>query len=86
LENVFPFAFELSQPKRMATDGKCEFLLKIGHAPSGVATAKFVPLVMSWNVTFKCNLKCPHCYMNAGEKRSLEELSTDAGKMGTVPL
>ena len=81
LENVLPFAFELSQPKKMATDGKCEFLLKIGHAPSGVATAQFVPLVMSWNVTLKCNLKCSHCYMNAGESRSLEELSTDAGKM-----
>ncbi len=81
LENVLPFAFELSQPKRMATDGNCEFLLKIGHAQSGRATAQFIPLVMSWNLTFRCNLKCSHCYMNASEKQSLEELSTDAGKM-----
>ena len=81
LENVLPFGFRLSHPKSMSEDGKCEFFLKMGHAPNGGITAEFVPLVMSWNVTFKCNLKCPHCYINAGQRQSLEELSTDAGKM-----
>jgi MoaA/NifB/PqqE/SkfB family radical SAM enzyme len=37
--------------------------------------------VVSWNVTAKCNLKCAHCYINAGEKKDIDELSTDAAKL-----
>ncbi len=33
------------------------------------------PALVSWNLTKKCNLKCPHCYMSAGEKAE-NELST----------
>lgn len=33
------------------------------------------PFEMVWNVTYSCNLKCKHCYENAGEKRP--EMSTD---------
>src|SRR3990170_7398584 len=82
LETVLPFTFELSQPKRMATDGRCEFLLELARAPTGTATKeKYIPLVVSWNVTLKCNLKCPHCYINAAERKLPNELSTDAAKM-----
>ncbi len=40
---------------------------------------KPIPVVV-WNSTLKCNLKCVHCYANAGKK--VDELSTtDAKKM-----
>ena len=82
LETVLPFTFELSQPKRMASDGRCEFLLELARAPTETATKeKYVPLVVSWNVTLRCNLKCSHCYINAAERKLPDELSTDAAKM-----
>jgi MoaA/NifB/PqqE/SkfB family radical SAM enzyme len=82
LETVLPFTFELSQPKRMATDGRCEFLLELARAPTETATKeKYVPLVVSWNVTLRYNLKCSHCYINAAERKLPDELSTDAAKM-----
>jgi len=82
LETVLPFTFVLSQPKRMATDGRCEFLLELARAPTGTAAKeRYVPLVVSWNVTLRCNLKCSHCYINAAERKLPDELSTDAAKM-----
>jgi len=36
----------------------------------------FTPSLISWNLTKMCNLKCPHCYMNAGKKDE-KELSTE---------
>lgn len=38
---------------------------------------KPIPVVV-WNSTLRCNLKCVHCYANAG--RSVKELSTDEAK------
>ncbi len=40
-----------------------------------------VPKLISWNMTFKCNLKCAHCYIDAREREGKEELSTDEGKL-----
>ena len=40
----------------------------------------FVPRVISWNITSKCNLKCAHCYMDSNLKRTLGELNTSDGK------
>lgn len=34
------------------------------------------PSLVSWNVTAGCNLRCPHCYLDAGRRRE-RELSTD---------
>lgn len=34
------------------------------------------PALISWNLTKRCNLRCPHCYMEAGT-RAQRELSTD---------
>lgn len=34
------------------------------------------PALISWNLTKKCNLRCPHCYMEAG-KAAAGELTTD---------
>ena len=37
---------------------------------------EFKPSLISWNLTKKCNLKCPHCYMEAG-KGAANELTTE---------
>jgi len=42
------------------------------------------PFLIVWNYTYKCNLRCKHCYENAGRSRK-HELSTDEAKQ-TVDL
>jgi radical SAM protein with 4Fe4S-binding SPASM domain len=37
---------------------------------------EFKPHLISWNLTKKCNLRCPHCYMEAGQVAE-NELTTD---------
>jgi len=37
------------------------------------------PFEIVWNFTYKCNLRCKHCYENAGGKKRAE-LSTDEAK------
>ncbi len=82
LETVLPFTFTLSLPKRIATHGHCEFYMKLADSPNATTkTAKHVPLVLSWNVTRKCNLKCSHCYLNAAKDELRNELTTEEGKM-----
>ena len=80
-EKFIPFPVEVLQPLRMATDGRCEFQIRIAPTSAAPTTEKYIPLVVSWNVTLKCNLKCAHCYINAKETKLPEELSTDGAKM-----
>ena len=80
LETVLPFTFTLSQPQRIATHGKCEFYMKLADSPSAKVKAEFIPLVVSWNVTRKCNLKCSHCYINATKDELQGELNTEEAK------
>jgi radical SAM protein with 4Fe4S-binding SPASM domain len=80
-EKFLPFPIGVSQPQRMATNGRCEFRIRLAPTSFVTSAEKYVPLVISWNVTSRCNLKCTHCYMNAGEKEVKDELSTDAAKM-----
>jgi radical SAM protein with 4Fe4S-binding SPASM domain len=80
LNTVLPFTFALWQPQRMATDGKCEFYLKLAYSPTTPKSEKYVPLVVSWNLTRKCNLKCPHCYINATTQELKNELTTGESK------
>jgi radical SAM protein with 4Fe4S-binding SPASM domain len=80
LDTVLPFPFTLWQPKRLATHKNCEFYLKLAHSPMAKASERFVPLVMSWNVTRECNMKCSHCYINATEKKLDNELTTKEAK------
>ena len=80
LDTVLPFPFTLWQPKLIATDGNCEFYLKLAYSPETQKSEKYVPLVMSWNVTRECNMKCSHCYINATEEKLANELSTQEGK------
>jgi len=39
-----------------------------------------IPLLVVWNITRKCNLKCKHCYISADESRARDELSTEEAK------
>lgn len=36
-------------------------------------------MIISWNTTQACNLRCVHCYRDAGTKR-MDELTTEQGK------
>jgi radical SAM protein with 4Fe4S-binding SPASM domain len=36
--------------------------------------------LVSWNMTLRCNLRCPHCYIDAGEDLQEGELSTAEGR------
>jgi radical SAM protein with 4Fe4S-binding SPASM domain len=80
LETVLPFTFDLTQPQRMATHGKCDFYMRLGYAPNSKVSEKFIPLVVSYNVTRKCNLKCGHCYINATPNELKGELNTEESK------
>jgi|WetSurMetagenome_2_1015567.scaffolds.fasta_scaffold66581_1 AdoMet-dependent heme synthase len=80
LETVLPFTFDLTQPSRMATGGKCDFYLRLGYSPSASTSERFIPLVVSWNLTRKCNLKCSHCYINASPNELVGELNTEESK------
>lgn len=35
--------------------------------------------LLSWNVTWRCNLRCAHCYLDASATAGIGELSTDEG-------
>ncbi|MDD1677722.1 MAG: radical SAM protein [Methanomicrobiales archaeon] len=39
----------------------------------------YVPTLVSWNVTFRCNLRCVHCYLDAGTPGRGDELSYEEG-------
>lgn len=85
LETVLPFTFALTQPKRMGPDETCEYYMKLGASPKAAANSeKFVPLIISWNVTRKCNLECSHCYINASTvkhpEQHTDELTTEEAK------
>jgi radical SAM protein with 4Fe4S-binding SPASM domain len=38
------------------------------------------PFLVVWDVTNKCNLRCKHCYANAGDNSGKSELSTSQAK------
>jgi radical SAM protein with 4Fe4S-binding SPASM domain len=80
LDTVLPFPFTVWQPKLLASDGNCEFYLKLAYSPEAQTVEPFVPLVMSWNVTRECNMKCSHCYINANEGKLTNELTTKEAK------
>ncbi|HSV50072.1 MAG TPA: radical SAM protein [Candidatus Acidoferrales bacterium] len=80
LDTVLPFPFTLWQPKLMAKDGLCEYYLKLAYSPEAKTQERHVPLVMSYNVTRECNMKCSHCYINATDKKLDNELSTQEAK------
>jgi radical SAM protein with 4Fe4S-binding SPASM domain len=80
LETVMPFPLTLWQPKLMTSDGVCSFYLKLAYSPEAQQGERFVPLILSWNVTRECNLKCSHCYINAADGKLANELTIEEGK------
>ena len=44
--------------------------------PTLMPVPQYKPSLISWNLTKKCNLRCPHCYMEAG-RPATRELTTD---------
>jgi len=43
------------------------------------------PYVVSWNLTYRCNLACEHCYLDAGSTPQLEtENFADRSELGTA--
>jgi MoaA/NifB/PqqE/SkfB family radical SAM enzyme len=42
------------------------------------------PYVISWNLTYRCNLACEHCYLDAGGKPEVRaEAFADRSELGT---
>ena len=81
-EKFIPFPVAVTQSQRMISNEKCEYEIKLAPNLNIKPTQeKFIPLVISWNVTLKCNLKCAHCYINAEKSKIPDELSTDGAKM-----
>ena len=80
LESVLPFPLTLWQKKLMPTDDVCSFYLRLAYSPEIQQKERFVPLILSWNVTRECNLKCSHCYINAADRKLENELTTEEGK------
>ena len=54
-------------------------LAVLGDAPVGKAgVGDYVPHVVAWNLTRRCNLECAHCYISAGPTESAaDELTSD---------
>ena len=54
-------------------------LALLGEAPAGQPVGQdYVPHVVAWNLTRRCNLECAHCYIAAGpQEQATDELSTD---------
>jgi radical SAM protein with 4Fe4S-binding SPASM domain len=52
--------------------GMEKYGVRVPFTPSG-------PFEIVWNYTYQCNLRCKHCYENAGGSKRLE-LSTDEAK------
>ena len=51
---------------RPATSSACE-CANLDDAPAADDTSQFArPYVISWNLTYRCNLACEHCYLDAG--------------------
>lgn len=48
------------------------------QSPPPEKTAEWCPEIVSWNVTKRCNLRCAHCYLAAGQ-RAAAELSFEEG-------
>ena len=49
-----------------ASSSACESSPDHEHAAAGRRDAFARPYVVSWNLTYRCNLACEHCYLDAG--------------------
>ncbi len=44
---------------------------------------EYIPFLISWNITKRCNLRCEHCYLDAAELEGGDDVSTEEA-MGFV--
>jgi radical SAM protein with 4Fe4S-binding SPASM domain len=53
-------------------------------APSDAAAAFARPYVVSWNLTYRCNLACEHCYLDAGPAQVVSPAFADRRELDTA--
>ncbi len=52
--------------------------------PAGNPAATFArPYVVSWNLTYRCNLACEHCYLDAGPAKVASAAFADRSELNT---
>src|SRR6266851_3578759 len=75
--------YPLPDPGHRSEDGQVPGRHEDGHARRGetggreTAAVNYVPHVVAWNLTRRCNLECAHCYISAGPHESAtSELET----------
>ncbi len=54
-----------------------------GLAADGAAAAFARPYVVSWNLTYRCNLACEHCYLDAGPAKVESAAFADRSELST---
>src|SRR5688572_28502431 len=55
-----------------------------GQDRSDAAAAAFArPYVVSWNLTYRCNLACEHCYLDAGPGKVRTAAFADRSELST---
>jgi len=64
----------------MVRRGIANILEGIGYYGVQRPQTTAAPFLIVWNFTKQCNLKCKHCYENAGPKTALDELTTEEAK------
>jgi MoaA/NifB/PqqE/SkfB family radical SAM enzyme len=64
----------------MVRRGIANVLEGIGHYGVQRPQTTAAPFLIVWNFTKQCNLKCKHCYENAGPKPAPDELTTEEAK------
>ena len=73
----------LPDPRHRRQDGEVSRRHQDGNARGSetrgreAAAVSYVPHVVAWNLTRRCNLECAHCYISAGPRESAtSELAT----------
>jgi len=56
-----------------------KFLKNLDNIFASESSSLLKPSILSWNITYSCNLRCSHCYASATLKRSDNELSQEEG-------
>lgn len=44
------------------------------------SSERFVPHIISWNMTFRCNLRCAHCYIDAAQSTHESKVAPAVGR------
>ena len=55
-----------------------------GTVSDPAASAFARPYVVSWNLTYRCNLACEHCYLDAGPAKVDSPAFADRSELDTA--